>query len=235
MNLEVFNFRAFKVYQHEKVMKVNTDGVLLGVFSSEKPWEKVLEVGCGLGYISLMLAQKDSENILAIDINPIAVKICKLNFLINPWHYKMKVKHISLHEWVQQNQEKIDLIVTNPPYFVDAFPSPNPYKRLSRHSNEKWVDELIYASSFLTYEGQIHLAYPFISSFYVEKKFFLHGLHVHKQWIIRSFRTSYPYLRLLSFSKIKPEIVITENLIIQSDDLTYTEEYKTMVGSFLHI
>lgn len=235
MNSEVFNFRAFSIYQHENVMKVNTDGVLLGVFSSEKPWVNVLEVGCGLGYISLMLTQMGSKKITAIDINPYAVEITKKNFELSPWKNELEVQHISLNDWLLTNHEKLNLIVTNPPYFTNAFPSPDQNKRISRHTEKKWIKELIEASRLLTEDGQIHLIYPYFQSFDIEKKFFLHGLYLTRQWIVRSLPNVEPYLRIMAFTQKKSTVVNTQKIVIRKDTSTYTDEYRNLVGAFLYI
>ncbi len=56
---ELFRFKQFTVQQDRCAMKIGTDGVLLGAWTSlEKKPNSILDIGAGTGLISLMLAQR---------------------------------------------------------------------------------------------------------------------------------------------------------------------------------
>ena len=77
-----FNFKQFKVEQDKCAMKIGTDAVLLGAWSSlkNKPFS-VLYIGSGTGVLSLMLAQRcNSEIIDALEIDANAYEQCVENF-----------------------------------------------------------------------------------------------------------------------------------------------------------
>ena len=57
MMSDVFKFKNFEVSQRQSAMKVGTDGVLLGAWCDVDGVGRALDVGCGTGLISLMLAQ----------------------------------------------------------------------------------------------------------------------------------------------------------------------------------
>ena len=50
-------------------MKVGTDGVLLGAWTQPNKAQNILDIGCGTGLISLMLAQKTDASVLALEID----------------------------------------------------------------------------------------------------------------------------------------------------------------------
>ena len=56
--MSVFQFKKFSIEQKKSAMKVGTDGVLLGSWVSCKESDFILDIGCGTGLISLMLAQR---------------------------------------------------------------------------------------------------------------------------------------------------------------------------------
>ena len=72
-----FRFKRFSVTNERSAMKVNTDGVLLGVLMTLRPDDRMLlDVGTGTGTIALMAAQRLSDmclqhsaHIVAIDID----------------------------------------------------------------------------------------------------------------------------------------------------------------------
>ncbi len=65
----LFRFKQFNVRHSRSAMKVGVDGVLLGAWTS-CAGERVLDVGCGCGLISLMIAQRFPQAIVeAIDID----------------------------------------------------------------------------------------------------------------------------------------------------------------------
>ena len=54
-----FQFKEFTIHQDKTAMKVGTDGVLLGAWSSVENYpDTILDIGAGTGVISLMLAQR---------------------------------------------------------------------------------------------------------------------------------------------------------------------------------
>lgn len=81
---KVFRFKQFEVANHLSAMKVGTDGVLLGAWAFTASGEesassgiitprKILDVGCGTGLITLMLAQRfPGAVITGIEIDPTA-------------------------------------------------------------------------------------------------------------------------------------------------------------------
>ena len=77
--MQVFNCKQFQVKQAKSVFKITTDATLLGALAgnsmNHEPL-RILEIGCGTGIISLMLAQRfPKAQIEAIDINLDAVHL----------------------------------------------------------------------------------------------------------------------------------------------------------------
>ena len=130
-------------------MKVGTDGVLLGAWapvpavSTQPSACNILDIGTGSGLIALMLAQRCPEaQIDAIDIDQQACEQAAANFAASPWAERLHATHCPLQQLannslsaegglssvsaaVNQPKEAYNLILSNPPYFVDSLTNPD--------------------------------------------------------------------------------------------------------------
>ena len=118
-----FAFKQFIIKQDLCAMKVGTDAVLLGSWVKPNASTRILDIGTGTGVIALMLAQKTSSNIEAIDIDENAVTQAKQNVLSSKFTDSIHVQLISLQNFANQETQKFDLIITNPPYFEQSYKS----------------------------------------------------------------------------------------------------------------
>ena len=66
-------------------MKVGTDGVLLGAWASTERCQRILDVGTGTGLIALMLAQRSTAILDAIDIDLDACLQARENIAKSPF------------------------------------------------------------------------------------------------------------------------------------------------------
>ena len=115
-----FKFKEFTINQDQCAMKIGTDGVLLGAWTSikENPYS-ILDIGTGTGIIALQLAQRtDAETIDAIEIDDKAYEQAVENFENSDWGDRLFCYHASLEEFVAEIDEKYDLIISNPPFFT---------------------------------------------------------------------------------------------------------------------
>ena len=118
MKNPLFRFKQFQIDQSKSAMKIGTDGVLLGAWTSVncKP-KTILDIGSGTGLIALMLAQRTASSIIkAIEIEEDAAAEAAANFKDSPWSDRLELIHADILNYTQKSIETFDLIVSNPPF-----------------------------------------------------------------------------------------------------------------------
>ena len=155
-----FRFKQFAVEQDDVAMKVGTDGVLLGAWANCEGAKRILDIGTGTGVIALQMAQRNAEaQIHAVEIDEAAAKRARANFDNSPWAERLNVEQTAVQEF--SPAEKFDLIVSNPPYFVDSLLPPDTKRSTARHTHDLTFEELDNAvARLLAGDGKFALILP---------------------------------------------------------------------------
>lgn len=162
-----FQFKQFFVKHDLSSMKVGTDGVLLGAWcptgnqlsAISNQQYRILDIGTGSGLIALMVGQRcPTAEIDAIDIDEASCRQARENFDASPWAERLHATNSSLQDW--QGRE-YDLIVSNPPYFVQSLKAPDAARCAARHNDTLPFTTLIAESArLLKPEGTLAVIVP---------------------------------------------------------------------------
>ncbi len=111
--LDAYNF-LFKsdngVFSKNKIDYASLFLVKTFLESKNREYNKILDVGCGYGFIGITLSKILNKHIDMVDINKRAVHLCNMNIEIN------KVDATVWESNIYENvTDKYDLIITNPP------------------------------------------------------------------------------------------------------------------------
>lgn len=156
-----FKFKKFTVWHDKCAMKVGTDGVLLGAWVDVEGCKNILDVGTGTGLIALMMAQRSTVRIDAIDIDKDACQQATENIMASPFTSFIHVHHQSFDDYIKTTEGIYDLIVSNPPFFVDSLKCPDNQRNTARHTDSLSLEKLIEGClCLLTSEGRIALILP---------------------------------------------------------------------------
>ena len=228
-----FQFKQFTVHQDKCAMKIGTDGVLLGAWTSDNNPLSVLDIGAGTGILSLMLAQRsNAHTIEAIEIDEDAFEQCSENFESSIWNDRLFCYHASLLEFVEEVDDKYDLIVCNPPFYSEDYKTKNEARDLARFNDAMPFEHIIYAvANLLSENGIFSVVIPNKEeSYFIElankvrliPKRILHVKGNAESKIKRS---------LVEFSFKKGTIERSE-LIIENGRHNYTEDYINLTKDF---
>jgi len=233
MSNSYFQFKQFRIEQDRCAMKVGTDGVLLGAWSKVDHAEHILDIGTGTGLLTLMLAQKSKAFIDAIDIDLDSFEQANQNILSSPWYRRIKLYHISAQQYTEQSIETYDLIISNPPFFINSSKSSNPSKQLARHDDSLSQDELLQISmKLLNDNGRLSVIYPIIEALQFQKKASLLGLFQTRTLLIYPNEHKDPKRILMEFSKLYSALEEKELFIEQGGRHNYSSEYKNLTKEY---
>lgn len=212
-------------------MKVNTDGVLLGAWTEVKDAKSILDIGTGTGVIALMMAQKNDKAIIdAVDIDEDAFCQAKENFEQSPWSERVKAVHSSLQEF--NSDKKYDVIISNPPYFVDDLKTANHQKNLAKHSVALSYKELISGiSRLLASTGKVFIVIPVFNFHLIQEQSEKESLFITRFSEVVPVKGKSSYLALLQLEREKHESM-KEIIEIQDVDGKFTKRYKELTKDF---
>ena len=226
-----FSFKQFTIYQDKSAFKVGTDGVLLGAYADLNGVTNILDIGSGTGLLSIMLAQRCEAMITAIEPDHDSfIQSCE-NVNLVEWQKRIKIVNSDLQNFNSDN-EKFDLIVTNPPYFCDSLKSPDPRKSAARHNDSLTTVEIVTGvKRLLKDDGRLQLILP-----YVEGNVFIadasrYGFYCNNILKIRPLPESEIRRLILTFTRTK-KIPVEKFLTIEHGRHQFTDDYINLTKDF---
>ncbi|QXV64613.1 methyltransferase [Mucilaginibacter sp. 21P] len=231
--MSFFKFKQFDVDQTGCAMKVNTDGVLLAALAKGHDAKTILDVGAGTGVVALMLAQRFPQTYIdAVEIDDHAADTATKNFTNSKFAERLR---LFKGDFANLERMEYDLIISNPPFFIDSLRSVKDNKALARHTDSSFFERLVsFAAENLSAEGICQLILPVATSELVIGMLAANSLYLQSVINIRSFATDDPHREVITFGKDNVTNEVTEVVIYESPKV-YTTQYSSLLKDFLTI
>ena len=248
-----FQFKKFRIEQAQTAMKVCTEACIFGAsvdISNVNKTSKILDIGAGTGILSLMLAQKITENIISKNIHAVvhAVELEEKAFLQaqeniknSIFSDKITVFNASIQDFTEKNNEKYDLIVSNPPFFTNHLLSKKITKNLALHTNTLSFEDLARAVSQLLHEnGTFEILLPAYEMSLFEEIAKKYNLQIIKTLTIfnnEKHKENNQIFRKICIFKFGVSILDKKDiLVIKTKENDYTDAFKVLLRDFyLHL
>jgi len=231
----MFAFKKFSVNQDKTAMKIGTDAVLLGAWCPiDNHPNTILDIGTGSGIIALMLAQRtEAQQIDALEIEENAYEQAVDNFENSPWSDRLFCFHAGLDEFVDDPEVEYDLIVSNPPFYVEDYKTSNAQRDLARFQDAMPFEDLVAAVDLLLSENGV---FAVIIPFKEEERFIdlcaemelfptkiTRVKGAHNRPIVRS---------LMAFKRFELTTLTADELVIEINRHEYTDAYIELTKDF---
>ena len=224
-----FHFKQFSIVQEHSAHKVGTDGVLLGAWANIGGAQSSLDVGTGTGVIALMMAQRSAAHVTALEPDNPSFEEARRNAAASPWSNRVAVEHSTLQAYAAASNTGFDLLISNPPYFVESTKSGNAARDAARHTDGLPLARL--AADAFALANRLAVVLPV-----AEGQLFLEeanaiGWHLHRTLEVTGRIGKRPERLLMELGKTQVEVT-TEQLTIESAPRVYTDAYRELTKAF---
>lgn len=229
--MSIFKFKQFEVDQSGCAMKINTDGVLLAAFAeSEKP-NQVLDIGTGTGVMALMMAQRfPLAKVHAVEIDQSAAATAGKNFAASSFKDRLTVSHTAIEQY--QTAERFELIISNPPFFVNDLKNTEEKKGIARHASADFFNDLLKkVNLLLTEKGSFWVILPVKQAEDLILKAGLLSLSPQKIIHLHSDKSKAAFRQIVCLQRSNLSTTHNHFYIYESEKV-YTKAYKDLLKDF---
>ncbi|GHM98589.1 tRNA1(Val) (adenine(37)-N6)-methyltransferase [Cytophagales bacterium WSM2-2] len=228
----IFHFKKFSIGDDRCAMKVGTDAVLLGAWVRINRAKHILDIGAGSGVISLMLAQRSGEDALvdAVEIVKADAEQANENVLNSPWPNKVTIYQKAIQAF--DPPYKYDLIVSNPPYFVNSLLPPSESRVKARHTISLSFEELLeHSLRLLNRNGRLAVILPHDEGNTFRSMALAKKLHLLRETAFYS-RMDKPQERWLFEFSQTPQKGISGSLTLYDSNSNKSSGYRAITDDF---
>ncbi|MES2808950.1 MAG: methyltransferase [Bacteroidota bacterium] len=233
----MFRFKQFNVDQTGCAMKINTDGVLVGALAGADQPDTILDIGTGTGVIALMLAQRFANaQIDAVEIDETAAATAQRNFENSPFAGRLGLYADSFEAYFDKYPaRKHDLIVSNPPFYINALESLGEKRTLAKHADERFFESLVSGTvRHLSGDGEFWLILPLQTAGLVKSIAASVGLKLKQTINVLSYPDSAPHREILVFAFINDRKG-DQTFVIYNAPKVYSQQYEEVLKPFFTI
>lgn len=231
-----FQFKQFTIHQEKSAMKVCTDACLFGAWVAKKLEEnkinadKILDIGCGTGLLSLMVAQKCEAQIDAVEIEKDAFEQAKGNISLCDWKLRINIHHSSVTNF--KSSKKYELIICNPPFYENQLKSNNGARNKAMHATKlSYLELAVAVKNNIAENGFATILLPYT----LVKKF--ENTLLTKQLFIDEIcnvahSPLHPFFRSMLLISCNKRKLKENSFSIKNTNNEYSKEFKELLNDF---
>ncbi len=227
-----FRFKYFSVEDTRSTQRIGTDAMLLGAWANPGQAACILDIGTGCGVLALMMAQKSDASIDALDIDEQSVAEASENFRISPWTDRLTAICTTLQSF-NGKPGGYDFIITNPPFFTKALPSPDRRRNFARHDDCLPAHDLAFGiASLLSPGGRVAIVLPSNEASSFTETCHASGFFLMRRTMVRTRQCSGVKRVLMEFGKSQIDTITENDLTILGSGGEYSPDYLSLTAEF---
>ena len=151
--LDALGYGDLQIIQPQQGFRFTIDPVLLAGFAQSKAGETWIDLGCGSGVLSLLLARRESElQLIGVEIDPASAERARRNVILNKLEKQIDIIQGDLRELRKTHgAQSCDVVITNPPYRrpESGRISSGADRAIARHELHGSLDDFLEVSRYL--------------------------------------------------------------------------------------
>ncbi|MCR4627277.1 MAG: tRNA1(Val) (adenine(37)-N6)-methyltransferase [Treponema sp.] len=228
---------GYKIIQDDKAFCFGIDAQLLAAFADLKRAKTVVDLGCGNGILPLLL-YPEAQNCFftGIEIQSEAAEMAEETVSLNNLDEKIKIINGDLKQIKKlMLPQKVDVVVTNPPYMTVKAVKENvtDAKSIARHEVLCSLEDLIAAAKYLLKPNgrfyMIHRPYRLQEIFSALEKNNLTPRRM--QLVYPSLSARAEMVLIEAHPNYKPDLKMEKPLIMYDSTGIYTKDFEEFVFS----
>jgi tRNA1Val (adenine37-N6)-methyltransferase len=231
-----FQFKQFTIQQDACAMKVTTDACLFGAWCAQElsqqqpPAKTVLDIGTGTGLLALMVLQKHTAIIDAVEIDAHAAAQASENIAASPWHKTITVHRADILTMLIL--QSYDAVISNPPFYQNDWQSPDSRRNTAHHSRQlTWTALIPCVKKALHATGSFFLLLPYKRRNEGIRLLQQEGLFVHKEVQVHQTENHEPFRMMLKGGHVQQTCDVT-TLTITNKNQQYTKEATALLQDY---
>lgn len=226
-----FQFKQFIVHQSEAALKVCTESCIFGATVPVSGASRILDIGSGTGLLALMIAQRSAAHIEAIELDEASARDAQLNFQESPWKDRLTLHVGDIKTFF--SEQKFDLIISNPPFFIHQLKSTDQRTNAALHGSELKPQDLCgIVNEFASEEGRFFVLLPEQELLLLRHQFEALGWTMIFDLSIYQQANKSVFRKIGGFSRKKEMTLVTQQLVIYKNGRTYTDEFILLLKEY---
>jgi len=218
-------FGELKLIQKKSGYRYSADALLIAEFALPlvKPGNKVMDIGCGSGVMSLILARRSKAGqILGVEIQKPLAGMAERNVALNRLGAKIKIIETDAKKLPELFKPRsFDVVVSNPPFIKTGagFLSKSRERSIARNELKISMTELIDVCGYLLKpKGRLALIYPFARLLELAEVLENSGLHPARlRLVFHKKEDPLPILFCMEIQKVKTPLVLDPPCYIENE------------------
>ena len=218
-------------------MKVCTDACILGAWFAQKklPFKTALDIGAGSGLLTLMLAQKTTGELHAIEKDIPSFNQLEQNISQSKW--RSRIKTFAGDAISYPFPSEYDFIVCNPPFYENDLKSWTKEKNLAKHDDGLTLAALMkVVDKNLAPDGSFGILLPYHRTQEYETLAATKGFHLLEKLLVKQ-TPNHGYFRSIQhFTRRDLQSPLVHELIIRDNGSRYSTAFTALLKDYyLHL
>lgn len=220
-NAEDLGARGLVILQKKKGYRFNSDSVLLANLANFSEGDAVLDLGCGSGVMSLLVAAKKGARVTGIDVQPSFSDMAERSVKANAMDHRVTILEGDVRSLSSLlSPSSMDGVIANPPYFKAGAGETNKDEEsaIARHEIKGTLEDFVKGAAFaLKANGKGYFIIPCERESELYRYFRENGLSPFEKIYLTSSAEKAPDRVIVGFVQGEAES-LSERILITQDE-----------------